>query len=179
MLVSMGIAAQDKSLLLMRHGKAEEGSGKPDHDRVLAKRGVRQGELAGAWLREQGLVPDLVICSTAVRTRQTWDAVRRGGARAEYVEYRRPVYQGGAESLIETIREDAGDSSIVLVVGHNPTMAEATAMLTDGDGSAQAHEALAAGGFVTSGIAVLRYSGEWADLELGTCRLERFHVCRD
>lgn len=176
MLMTMGIAAQDKTLLLMRHGKAEEGSGKPDHDRVLAKRGVRQGELAGAWLREQGLVPDLVICSTAVRTRQTWDAVRRGGARAEYVEYRRPVYQGGAESLLETIREDAGDSSTVLVVGHNPTMAETTTLLSDGDGSAQAHEALA-GGFVTSGIAVLRYSGEWPDLEFGSCKLERFHVC--
>lgn len=178
MLVIMSIAAQDKTLLLMRHGKAEDGAGKPDHDRLLAKRGVRQGELTGAWLREQGLVPDLVICSTSVRTRQTWDAVRRGGARAEYVEYRKPVYEGGAESLIETIREDAGESSTVLVVGHNPTMAQATSLLTNGDGSGPAHEALA-GGFVTSGVAVLRYSGEWADLEFGSCDLERFHVCED
>lgn len=171
----MGIAAQDKTLLLMRHSKAEEGPGKPDHDRALSKRGVRQGEQAGAWLRDQGLVPDLVICSTAVRTRQTWDAVRRGGAHAEYVEFRRPVYQGGAEALVETIREDAGDSSIVLVIGHNPTMALTTSMLCDGDGSGPGHEALA-GGFVTSGIAVLRYAGDWADLEFGSCDLERFHA---
>lgn len=174
----MGIAAQDKTLLLMRHGKAEEGAGKPDHDRVLSPRGLRQGELAGAWLREQGLVPDLVICSTAVRTRQTWDSVRRGGVRAEYVEYRRPVYHGGAEALVETIREDAGDSSTVLVVGHNPVMAQATSRLCDGDGSGPAHAALA-DGFATSGIAVLRYSGDWADLEFGSCDLERFHVCRE
>lgn len=174
----MGIAAQDKTLLLMRHGKAEQGAGLPDHDRVLAKRGIRQGELAGAWLRDQGLVPDLVICSTSVRTRQTWDAVRRGGARAEYVEFRRPVYQGGAEALIETIREDAGDSSTVLVVGHNPTMAQTTSLLSDGDGSTPAHEALG-DGFVTGGIAVLRYSGDWADLEFGSCDLERFHICEE
>lgn len=171
----MGIAAEDKTLLLMRHGKAEEGPGRPDHDRVLSKQGVRQGELAGAWLRTQGLVPDLVICSTAVRTRQTWDAVRRGGARAEYVEFRRPVYEGGAEALVEIIREDAGDSSTVLVVGHNPTMAHATSLLCDGDGSGPGHAALA-GGFGTSGIAVLRYSGDWADLEFGSCDLDRFHA---
>jgi phosphohistidine phosphatase len=174
----MSSAAQDRTLLLMRHGKAEEGPGKPDRDRVLAKRGVHQAELTGGWLRDEGLLPDLVICSTSQRTRQTWDALRRGGAQAEYIEYRRTIYQGGVQALVETVREDAGDSSTVLVIGHNPTMAEAASLLCDGDGSGPGHAALAEG-FATSGVAVLRYSGEWQDLELGVCDLERFHVCRD
>jgi phosphohistidine phosphatase len=173
----MSSAASEKILILMRHAKAEEGAGKPDHDRELNARGRRDAGAAGAWLKEQGLVPDLVICSTAVRTRQTWDAACKAGAHTEFVEYRKSVYTGGADDTVETIREDAGDTTSVMVVGHNPTMAQLTSLLTDGDGSRQAHEALG-DGFVTSGIAVLRYAGDWEDLDWGSCALERYHVSR-
>ncbi len=133
--------------------------------------------VAGSWLREQGLLPDLVICSTAVRTRQTWDAACTGGAQSEFVEFRKSVYTGGAGATLESIREDAGDTTTVLVIGHNPTMAELTSLLADGDGSSPAHDALA-DGFATSGLAVLRYQGDWEDLEPGSCDLDRFHVSR-
>jgi len=177
MLGGMSTAAREKTLVLMRHSKAEQVLGKPDHDRELTARGRRDAKAAGAWLRTEGLVPDLVICSTAVRTRQTWDEACRGGAHTEFVEFRRSVYLGGSEQTLETVREDAGDMATVLVVGHNPTMAQLTSLLTDGEGSREAHEALGEG-FVTSGLAVLRYAGEWADLELGSCALARFHVSR-
>jgi phosphohistidine phosphatase len=173
----MSSAAREKTLILMRHSKAEEGLGKPDHDRELAARGRRDATAAGAWLREQGLVPDLVICSTAVRTRQTWEHACHGGAQTEFIEFRRSVYAGGADAVLETIREDGGDVATVLVVGHNPTTAELTSMLCDGEGSREAHDALARG-FATSGLAVLRYAGAWTDLEAGTCALQRFHVAR-
>lgn len=173
----MSSAAREKTLILMRHAKAEEGAGKPDHDRELNARGRGDAAAAGGWLREQGLVPDLVICSTAVRTRQTWEAACKGGAHAEFVEYRKSVYTGGVDETVQTIREDAGDMASVLVIGHNPTMAQLASLLSDGDGSRQAHEALG-DGFVTSGLAVLKYSGDWADLDWGSCELERFHVSR-
>lgn len=173
----MSIVSGEKTLVLMRHAKAEEGHGKADHDRELADRGRRDARAAGAWLHAEGLVPDLVICSTAQRTRQTWEEACRGGAQTEFVEFRRSVYLGGSEQTLETVREDAGEVETVLVVGHNPTMAQLTSLLTDGEGSREAHEALGRG-FVTSGLAVLRYSGEWADLDLGTCELARFHVSR-
>lgn len=173
----MSSAAREKTLILMRHAKAEEGHGKADHDRELAPRGRRDAKAAGKWLRDQGLVPDLVICSTAQRTRQTWEQACHGGSKAEFVEYRRSVYLGGSEQTLETLREDAGDTSTVLVVGHNPTVAQLTSLLTDGEGSREAHEALAEG-FVTSGLAVLSYKGEWADIDAGSCALTRFHVSR-
>jgi len=52
-----------------------------------------------------------------------------------------------------------------------------TSLLADGQGSDEAHEALAAG-FPTCGIAMLRFSGHWADLEAGGAVLDRFHVAR-
>jgi phosphohistidine phosphatase len=177
MLGDMSTAAREKTLVLMRHSKAEQVMGKPDHDRELTARGRRDAKAAGAWLRTEGLVPDLVICSTAVRTRQTWEEACRGGAHTEFVEYRRTIYLGGPEQTLETVREDAGDTATVLVVGHNPTTAHLTSILTEGDGSREAHDALAEG-FATSGLAVLRYQGEWADIEAGSCTLARFHVSR-
>lgn len=173
----MSSAAREKTLILMRHAKAEEGAGKPDHDRGLTGRGRKDAVATGEWLKEQGLVPDLVICSTSVRTRQTWEGACHGGAHCEFVEYRKSVYVGEAEDIVETVREDAGEMTTVMVVGHNPSMAQLTSLLSDGDGSREAHEALGRG-FATSGVAVLRYVGAWADLEFGTCELQRFHVNR-
>ena len=173
----MSSAAREKTLILMRHSKSEQSPGKVDHDRELTERGRRDANAAGTWLKEQGLVPDLVICSTSKRTRQTWEAACKGGAHTEFVEYRKSVYTGGIEDTLETIREDAGETASVLVIGHNPTIAQLTSLLSEGDGSRQAHEALA-DGFGTSGVAVLRYPGEWADLDVGSCQLQRFHLSR-
>ncbi|MEO7752364.1 MAG: histidine phosphatase family protein [Terracoccus sp.] len=173
----MSTAGSDKTLVLVRHAKAEEGQGKADHDRELTNRGRRDAEAAGAWLHGNGLGPDLVIASTSERTRQTWDSLRRGGIGSEFVEFRHSVYLGGSEQVLDTVREDGSDADTVLVIGHNPTMAQLTSLLCDGQGSREAHAALA-DGFVTCGVAVLRYAGPWADLDLGTCELDRFHVGR-
>ena len=177
MLEAMSSAAKEKTLVLMRHAKAEEGVGKPDHDRDLKDRGRRDAAAAGAWLREHGHVPDLVICSTAHRTRQTWDAACSGGAKAEFVEYRRSVYLGGSEQVLETIREDAGEMETVLVVGHSPTMAQLTSLLTDGSGVAGRPRGPGQGLRHERG-GDPRLRGDWADLDLGTCSLLRFHVSR-
>jgi len=167
----------DRLLLLLRHAKAEQVAGKPDHDRVLAPRGRRDAEQVGRWLYAQGVACDLVICSTAVRTRQTWEHAIRGGARSEFVEYRRAVYLGGAGQVLDTIREDAGEVGTLMVIGHAPAVPALVSMLTDGEGSVEAHRAVA-DGFPTSGLAVLRFSGSWASLDHGDALLERFHVCR-
>jgi len=161
----------------MRHGKAEDGFDKPDHDRELAPRGRADAEAAGRWLRDEGLAPDLVICSTATRTRQTWQQVSRGGAACEVVHFSRSAYLAGADAVLQAVREDAGDAGTVLVIGHNPTAAELTSILSGDSGSAEAVEGLACG-FVTSGLAVLSYAGEWADLDAGDCSLESFHAAR-
>lgn len=64
-----------RRLVVLRHAKSAWPDGVADHERPLAPRGRRDAPAAGRWLREAGCVPDLVVCSTAGRTRQTWDLV--------------------------------------------------------------------------------------------------------
>lgn len=169
--------SEHRTLVLVRHAKAEQVLGKPDHDRSLTDRGRSDALAAGRWLHEQGVSPDLVICSTSVRTRETWAGISQGGCHTAYVEYRRAVYQDGTEGVLQSVREDGGEVDSLVVVGHSPGIPDAAALLSDGEGSSQAHRALAEG-FPTSGIAVLEVEGEWADLEPGTARLVRVHVAR-
>ncbi|MEP6629408.1 MAG: histidine phosphatase family protein [Lapillicoccus sp.] len=167
----------DRTLVLLRHAKAEQVPGKPDHDRALTERGRLDAEAAGAWLHAQGIVAELVICSTSLRTRQTWEHAAHGGAQAEFVEYRRAVYQGGTHGVLDCLHEDTGDVRTVVVVGHAPSIPDLASALTDGQGSQTAHTAMGEG-FPTSGMAVLRYADDWPELGPGDASLERFHVCR-
>jgi len=173
----MSRVSDDRRLVLLRHAKAEQVPGKPDHDRELTDRGQRDATAAGRWLRDQGVVAELVICSTSKRTRQTWEYAARGGAHTEFVEYRRAVYQNGSAGVLQTIREDAGEVRTLVVVGHAPSIPDLASGLTDGQGSPDAHVAMGEG-YPTCGLAVLRFPGEWPDLEMGDCSLDRFHVCR-
>ncbi|HRW19163.1 MAG TPA: histidine phosphatase family protein [Dermatophilaceae bacterium] len=170
-------AAHDKRLLLLRHAKAEQTFGVLDHDRRLTDRGRRDAAEVGRWLARKGIVCDLVICSTAARTRETWDAAAQAGARTEFIEYRRQVYLGGSAGVLQSIREDSGDSRTILVVGHAPTMPALASALSDGEGSAKAHAALGEG-YPTSGLAVLSYAGDWTMLGPASCSLDAFFVGR-
>ena len=173
----MSRVSDERTLVLLRHAKTEQVEGKLDHDRELTDKGVRDAAAAGAWLREQGIVADLVICSTSRRTRQTWEHAAHGGAHTEFVEYRRSVYQGGTSGVLETVREDGGDVRTLVVVGHAPSVPDLASALTDGRGSRDAHLAMG-DGFPTCALAVLSYDGEWLDLTPGAAHLERFHVAR-
>ena len=173
----MSRVGTERTLVLLRHAKTEQVEGKADHDRELTDKGVRDAVAAGRWLHEQGIVADLVICSTSRRTRQTWEHAASGGAQAEFVEYRRAVYQGGTSGVLQTVREDGGEVRTLVVVGHAPSMPDLASALTDGRGSNVAHVAMG-DGFPTGALAVLSYDGEWADLTAGAAHLERFHVAR-
>ena len=143
-----------KRLLLLRHAKAEATFGVLDHERELTDRGRRDAHAVGEWLAAQEIDADLVICSTAVRTRQTWDHVAAGGARAEAITFDSAIYHGGPTGVLQALVEGAGTAATVVIVGHAPTMPMLAEALTAGRGSAQAHSELAAG-FPTTGLAVL------------------------
>ena len=127
---------------------------------------------------QHGIGLDEVLCSTSERTQQTAEGVWAGGCPESDVHLDRRIYLAPPERLLEVVREADEDADVVMVVGHAPGIPALAELLCDGEGSVEGHRRMAEG-FPTCGLAVLQYSGRWADLAYGDARLERFHVCRD
>lgn len=164
----------NRTLILMRHAKSDYPNGVADHDRPLAARGIREAALAGDWLRANGPAIDLVLCSTATRTRQT---LQRTGVSAP-VTYSERLYGATAGTMLDEINRVADDVETLMVVGHEPTMSNVALGLADPDNSdTDAAERISAK-YPTSAIAVLHVPGRWAALELGGAQLTAFHVPR-
>ncbi len=170
------VSDNDRTLVLLRHAKSAYPDGVADHERPLAPRGEREAGLAGDWLRTHLPAIDAVLCSTATRTRET--LVRTGiDAPVRYVER---LYDATAGTVIDEINGVSGDASVLLVIGHEPTMTEVALGLANPDtanADADAAERISTK-FPTSAIAVLRLNGSWTDLELGSAQLADFHVPR-
>ena len=117
----------------------------------------RDSAAAGQWLASHGFRPDLVLCSAAERTRQTWQhlSAELGGSPKFSAERR--LYQADAEDVAEVIRETPETAATVLYIGHNPAAAELVALLTGAEPD-----------FPTSAIAVVRLAQDWASLAPGT-----------
>ena len=100
-----------------------------DRDRPLNKRGRRAALELGEWLHSRGYEPDEVLCSTAERTRETW--AKAAAAPLEVtpkVQYLDGLYHAGPEVMLKHLQRAAGDC--VMMVGHNPGIAEFAAMLS-------------------------------------------------
>ena len=165
-----------RRLLLLRHAKSDWPD-VADHERPLAKRGKRDAPVVGRWLGRSGYVPDVVVCSTARRARETWELASAGlteavpGA-APQVRYEPRVYDATVLGLLMLVREFTDDLHTVLIVGHNPSLAELTVGLT-----APPPEPPSA--FPTAAVAVLGLAGAWASAEPGEGRLLAFAVPAD
>lgn len=168
-----GTSAATWQLVLLRHAKAEPGGVLDDHVRTLALEGRRQSGLVGASLRDAGLVPDLVLCSSAVRTRQTWDLTRNAlGADVAHVEVSDELYTAGARELLELVRSVDPDARTVLLVGHEPTVSQAAALLA-GPGSDETALLRVRTGVPTASYSVLETDVAWSALEPDGARLLR------
>lgn len=160
----------DRTLVILRHAKAARPGGVSDFDRPLTERGHADAAAAGQWLASSGYRPDLVLCSPARRTRQTWHGVALALDRAPHVRYEPELYEAGSAQLLTLLRGLEPEPATVLLVGHNPTVSLLSQQL--GGGSADPD------GLRTSGIAVHRVPREWADLRSGTAPLVTTHTAR-
>lgn len=158
-------------LYLLRHAKAGWAEpGMRDFDRPLEPLGRTDADSIGAAMRERGLVPELVLCSSATRARETheWMARHIGNPRTVFSD---SLYSTDAAGYVDFIRETA-DADSVLVIGHNPMM-EDLAEALPGSGDEHARHALH-GGFPTSALAVIRFPGRLAETAPGKGHLEAF-----
>ena len=174
-------------LWVLRHAKtvADPPPGGTDHERTLAPRGRRDADALGRRLATDRLgmdpgdvpLPELVLCSTATRTRQTVELVLAGSAVAPsanppahppssplsgpLVDFRRAIYYASPDQVLAEMRTVPDDVRSVMVVGHNPTAhALAAGLGTDDD-----RLALEERGFPTCAVAVFRLpDGRWSDV---------------
>lgn len=153
-----------RRLVVLRHAKAVSGVGLPDEDRGLTGRGRRDAGAAGEWLRECGLIPDLVVCSPATRTRETWQhasaALADGGTQ---VDYDRRLYGASAEGLLRVVRETPAEVGVLLLIGHNPG---AQQLVYDLAGECDS--------FPTAALAVIALPAAWPDAAPGAGDLTAF-----
>lgn len=122
-----------KRLVLLRHGKSDwDAPAGSDHERPLAKRGVRSARAIGRALARAGEVPDLVLSSTAVRARTTAElAAGAGGWRCELRTA--PVLYGASPGDVIRLARDQDDAlDAVMLVGHEPTWSAVATLLTGG-----------------------------------------------
>ena len=121
-----------KTLFLLRHAKSVPGTGNlRDIDRSLNDHGRGQAERVGKYLKQQNIVPDLVLSSTALRARETTELVLTAADCGVEVRYDPRIYDASRQQLLEVISEIGEDKSVVLLVGHNPGFEELLNHLTD------------------------------------------------
>lgn len=120
-----------KTLLILRHAKSSWKEAElDDHDRPLNKRGEHDAPRMGQLLREEDLIPDLILSSTAKRARKTAEAVAEASGYEGEVQFIPELYGGGPEAYLDTLHNQPGDHPCVLVVGHNPDLEELVEALT-------------------------------------------------
>ncbi|HEX7806525.1 MAG TPA: histidine phosphatase family protein [Cellulomonas sp.] len=161
-----------RRLVLLRHAKAEHGGEIADHLRPLSLVGRRQATGVGATLQAAGMIPDLVLCSSSLRTRQTWDLVRSSLGAQPTVELSDTLYSAGVRAMLDLVRDVPSAVRTVLLVGHEPTVSEAAATLA-GPGSDEPCLARVRVGMPTGSYSVLETDISWAQLEPDGARLLR------
>jgi phosphohistidine phosphatase len=165
-----------RHLILLRHAKSAWPDDVPDHERPLAPRGRRDAPGAGRWLSKSGYMPDRVLCSTARRTRETWQlAEEKLGAHPQAV-FEDRVYGASSAELLDLARQTPEDVRTLLIVGHDPAMRGLTLDLASEQPSDAEAEALGRVRvkYPTAAIAVLAFTVGWSGLSPGGARLTNF-----
>ena len=167
-----------RRLILLRHAKSSwDDAALPDEERPLAPRGRRAVALVQNHLHANDLRVDLVLCSPARRTRETWDGIRSGLRAAPEVRFLPAVYDAGADDLLDVLHQVDRRHASVLLIGHNPGLEELANALIAG-GKATALTRLGQN-FPTGALATLSLDVGWADLHRGDARLESYVRPRD
>ena len=171
-----------KRLLLLRHAKAVTNSTDSDHARALAPRGRSAAPLVGRAMRAKGYIPDLVLCSGARRTTETWELVAPELKAKPKSEITEALYLAPWNAILKRVREVPDSVGTVLVVGHNPGLEDCAAALLKpaADGPERKRREAMAEKFSTGALAVLDCGiDHWSLLAPRTAALATFLRPRD
>jgi phosphohistidine phosphatase len=121
-----------KTLLVLRHAKSSWREAElADHDRPLNKRGKRDAPRMGELMRAEGLLPDLILTSSARRALNTAELVAEASGYDGEIQVSRDLYAAGPEEFIDALCALPDELETVMVVGHNPGLEELVELLTE------------------------------------------------
>jgi len=169
-----------KTVLLLRHAKsAWDAAGPADHERPLNRRGERAAEAMADHIAKKSPRPDLILCSTATRSRQTLaPLVHRLTAPAPPILLEKGLYLASEGVLLARLQDVPNQAGTVLLIGHNDGIWQ-TAEVLAGRGRAGLLAALH-DKFPTGALATLRAPIErWPDLSVGSAELAAYVRPRD
>jgi phosphohistidine phosphatase len=120
-----------KTILILRHAKSSwKHPELSDHDRPLNKRGLREAPQMGKVMKKEGLLPDMVLSSTARRARDTAQIVAEMCSYAGEIRLIPDLYRADVEDILGFLQNLDDSISIVMVVGHNPDLEMLLSTLT-------------------------------------------------
>jgi phosphohistidine phosphatase len=139
-----------RTLVVVRHAKSDWQHDLVDEDRPLAPRGRREAPLIGPWVADQVGEVGLVVCSTAVRARQT---LALSGLAAGEVRHDERVYAATYRELMSVLDELSDEVATAALIGHNPGLSDLVRVLTNEPVELK-----------TSSAAVMTWRGGWPDV---------------
>jgi phosphohistidine phosphatase len=161
-----------KRLYILRHAKSSwDDAELADQERPLAPRGEQAAARIAEHVRSEGIAPALVLCSTALRARQTLAALLPVLAGDTEIRLEGPLYGAGPDEVLARVNEVPEAVPSVLLIGHNPTLHELALALTGREDALDR--------FPTGALASLAIATSWADLGERGAELEGFVVPRD
>ena len=168
-----------KTLILMRHAKsAWDDPQQKDIDRPLNGRGRKAAPQMGAWLAGAGYKPEVVLCSTAQRTRETLDLMKGSLPARVQTEFLQSLYMAAPREMLTEIGKVPAKAVTVMLLGHNPGIGSLAGLLA-GSGESRALGNLHSK-FPTAAIAVLTFDvPQWSALAPGSGKLIAFQRPRD
>ena len=163
-----------KRLILLRHAKsAWDNASIADFDRPLSSRGRKAAPVVGAHLARRGMVPGLVLTSSAKRAVETLDLVSAGWQTKPAIRKLKSLYLAMPREMLRKVQAIGREADCVMLVGHNPGIADLANWLCS-QGNAEQRSKLARK-FPTGAAAVLEFDVEdWAEVDAETGRLIDF-----
>jgi phosphohistidine phosphatase len=163
-----------RRLMLLRHAKTAQAiAGGSDRERILTERGRHDAPLIGAYMARNALVPDRIVCSTATRTRETFDLLVRAMRVKLDAVYDEQLYGADPDTIFDIVQATPDGVHTLLLVGHNPGLHMAGLDLI-ASGDVETRERLNEK-LPTSGLIVIDVPfDDWSKLHPHAGRLDRF-----
>lgn len=172
-----------KMLLLMRHAKSSwNDPALPDFDRKLNRRGIKAAARMGAHIRETGIIPELALCSSARRARETWELVQESFHEMIEAKAMKGLYLASPNQILRVIRTVPNNVRHLLVLAHNPGVQELAHHLAadtkGGDACGFLEETPAR--FPTAALALFTVEvNSWSEIDQGSTHLGEFILPRE